>query len=76
MIENKDKEIKRLNGVYNNLLEDSGVALINGRAKLLDAHTVEVAGKKYSAERVLITVGGKANTPDVTGAEHIITSKP
>ena len=42
LIDNKDKEIDRLNGIYKNLLAGSGVKLIEGRATLVDAHTVKV----------------------------------
>jgi glutathione reductase (NADPH) len=42
LIDNKDKEIDRLNGIYKNLLSGSGVKLIEGRATLVDAHTVKV----------------------------------
>src|ERR1700745_1022426 len=39
LIENKDKEIRRLNGVYQRLLEQSGVTIIDGHAEIVDAHT-------------------------------------
>jgi glutathione reductase (NADPH) len=72
--DNKTKEIERLNGIYQNLLVNSGCELINGRATLVDAHTVEVAGKHYTAERILIAVGGWPNIPDIPGKEHIVSS--
>ena len=34
LIANKDREIHRLNGIYRNLLVNSGVTLIEGHAKL------------------------------------------
>jgi len=71
---NKDREIARLNGIYEGLLERAGVDVVNGRARLLDAHTVEVAGIKRSAERILIATGGKAIVPDIPGNEHALTS--
>ena len=71
---NKDKEIARLNGVYGRLLSDSGAQLINGRATLLDAHTVLVGEKRYSCERILIATGGWPNVPTVPGREYVITS--
>jgi glutathione reductase (NADPH) len=40
LIAAKDKEITRLEAVYTNNLLNSGVELIKGRAKLLDANTV------------------------------------
>ncbi|HSH71930.1 MAG TPA: glutathione-disulfide reductase [Methylophilaceae bacterium] len=74
LVANKDKEITRLQGVYDRLLQDSGVTVINGRARLIDDHTVVVGDTKYSAERILVATGGWPYIPDVVGKEHIITS--
>ncbi len=71
---NKDREIKRLNGIYETLLEGAGVDLLKGRARLLDAHTVEIEGTQRTAERVLIATGGRAVEPDIRGSEHALTS--
>jgi glutathione reductase (NADPH) len=72
--ENKDREIARLNGIYEGLLERAGVDVVNGTARLLDAHTVEIAGTERSAERILIATGGRAIVPDIPGSEHAQTS--
>ena len=48
LMENKNKELDRLNGVYLKLLDGAGVEYIEGRGKLVDAHTVDVGGKKYT----------------------------
>jgi len=72
--DNKTKEIKRLNGVYQKLLENSGVCLLDGHARLLDEHQVEVNGKTYSAKNILLATGGWPNKPDIVGIEHAITS--
>ncbi len=48
LMENKNKELDRLNGVYRKLLDGAGVEYFEGRGKLVDAHTVEVGGKKYT----------------------------
>jgi glutathione reductase (NADPH) len=74
LVANKDKEISRLQGVYDNLLQNSGVHVINGRATIVDAHTVQVGDKKYTAERILVATGGWPFVPDVEGKEHIVTS--
>lgn len=75
LIANKNSEIARLNGVYGRLLEGSGVRLIQGRARLIDAHTVAVNGDRYTAERILIATGGRPVLPDEPGAkEYGITS--
>ncbi len=74
LIANKDNEIDRLNGIYKRLLSDAGVTLHEGRGRLIDANTVEVAGKRYTAERIVIATGGRAIRPGIEGAEFGITS--
>lgn len=74
LIAAKDAELDRLNGVYLRLLRDSGVTLIEGRGRLVDPHTVEVDGKRYTARHVLVATGSRPWHPDVPGAEHGISS--
>ncbi|RYX96121.1 MAG: glutathione-disulfide reductase [Comamonadaceae bacterium] len=71
---NRAQEISRLNGIYKGLLENAGVKIITGWARLLDAHTVEVEGKSYTAKNILVATGGTATVPAVTGREHVVTS--
>src|SRR5262247_1760613 len=58
LVANKDKEITRLNGIYERLLTGSGVTIFRARARVVDAHTVEVDGKRVSAAHILIATGG------------------
>lgn len=74
LIANKDREIQRLNDIYRKLLLDSGVTLVEGHAKLTGPNGIEIDGKHYSAERILIATGGWPQVPDVPGREHAITS--
>ncbi len=74
LIENKNTEIKRLNGIYQNLLENAGVTLHNGNATFKDEHTVTINGKDITSEKFLIAVGGTPRRPSYTGAEYAITS--
>ena len=71
---NKDREIARLNGIYQGLLERAGVDLLTGQARLMDPHTVEIDGRQHSAARILIATGGRAIVPDIPGSEHALTS--
>src|SRR4051794_11995105 len=68
------KEISRLNGIYGSLLKNSGVTLVNGWAQLVDAHTVEIEGKRHTARHLLVATGGTPFVPDIPGREHIVTS--
>ena len=74
LIANKDREIQRLNGIYRSILVDSGVTLLQAHARVVDAHTVEVEGKQYTAEHILIATGGWPHVPAIPGREHAITS--
>ncbi|MEE1867800.1 glutathione-disulfide reductase [Pseudomonas auratipiscis] len=74
LIANKNREIERLNGIYRNLLVNSGVTLLEGHAKLADAHTVEVDGQRYTAEHILVATGGWPQIPDIPGKELAISS--
>lgn len=72
--DNKTKEIERLNGIYRNMLGNAGVNLIDGRARITGPHSVDVAGKEYTAERILIATGGWPYVPEFPGSEHVISS--
>ncbi|MGG5870687.1 glutathione-disulfide reductase [Pseudomonas peli] len=74
LIANKNREIDRLNGIYRNLLVSSGVTLLEGHARIVDDHTVELGGKRYSAKHILIATGGWPQIPEVPGHEHAIGS--
>jgi glutathione reductase (NADPH) len=74
LIANKDKEIARLNGVYERLLTTAGVTIIDGRATLLDAHTVAIGSERITARYILVAVGGWPAAPRIPGAELAISS--
>ena len=73
-IANKDTEIDRLNKIYIRLLGDAGVEMIEGAGRLTDPHTVDIDGRKVTAETILIATGGWPTMPDVPGIEHAVTS--
>jgi len=75
LIANKDREIGRLEGLYRKGLENAGARIIEGRATLLDRHTIRVGDETFTAANILIATGGKPN-PHValSGREHCITS--
>ena len=76
LIENKDKEIDRLNKAYIRNLESSGAELIMERATLLDRNTVQFAsGRKVTAKYILIATGAAPFVPKhLPGHELAITS--
>ncbi len=74
LIANKNTEIERLNGIYGRLLGNAGVDLYEGRATVVDPHTVSVNGETITAKYILVATGGWPVVPDIPGKEHAITS--
>jgi len=79
LIANKDAEIRRLNGIYDRLLDDSGVDLVEGFASFTDPHTVEVRDeakgtRSVSAAKILVTTGSTPYVVPIPGRELGITS--
>lgn len=73
-VDRKNQEIARLNSVYEDLLDQSGVIRIQGHARLIAPHTVQVGSKTYTAEHILVATGSWPKLPDIPGVEHAITS--
>ena len=71
---NRRKEISRLNGVYANMLNGSGVEVIHARATLTGPQQVLVDGRTVRARNILIATGGTPFVPEIAGAELVVTS--
>jgi glutathione reductase (NADPH) len=74
LIANKNTEIARLNGIYERMLDNAGVTVFDGTARIVDPHCVSVNGKTYSAKYILVATGGWPVVPDIPGKEHAVTS--
>jgi glutathione reductase (NADPH) len=74
LVANKDREIARLNGVYERLLKGSDVEIFRAHAIVIDPHTVDVAGKRVTAAHILIATGGWPAKPSIPGADLAFTS--
>jgi glutathione reductase (NADPH) len=74
LVANKDREIERLNGVYERLLTGAGAQIMRHRAQLLDAHTVAVDGKRLTARYILVATGSWPTMPTFHGVELAISS--
>jgi glutathione reductase (NADPH) len=74
LLANKDKEIARLNAVYERVLSAAGAEIIRGRATIVDPHTVEVNGRRHTAKHILIATGSWPVIPPIPGREYAITS--
>lgn len=74
LIDAKDRELARLEGIYRTMLQGSGVELIEGRGRILDPHTVEIEGRRVTAARILVATGGWPTLPEIPGIEYAMTS--
>ena len=70
----RDAYVKGINDWYHTYLSDSNIDEIVGTARFVDAHTLEVDGKRYTADHIIIAPGGAPLVPDTPGAELGITS--
>ena len=54
LMDNKNKELDRLNGVYKKILDGAGVEYHEGRGTIVDPHTIDVDGKRFTVRWGLV----------------------
>ena len=74
LITNKNTEISRLNGIYRGMLDSTGVAHFDGRARIVDEHHISIGDQTVSTEKILIATGGWPYVPEFPGSDLVITS--
>jgi glutathione reductase (NADPH) len=74
LIAAKDKEIGRLSASYRRLLDSAGARIFEACAHFIDAHTLEVGGKRVTAERIVVATGGHPERLPIPGAALGIVS--
>ncbi|ASA55872.1 glutathione-disulfide reductase [Vibrio gazogenes] len=74
LVESRQAYIGRIHQSYDRVLGNNKVEVIRGFAKFIDAKTVEVNGEHYTADHILIAVGGRPTIPAIPGAEYGIDS--
>ncbi|GAP99489.1 FAD-dependent oxidoreductase [Leptolyngbya sp. NIES-2104] len=71
----KEQHIQHLSQVHIEHLQKAEAELIDGQARFLDAHTLEIGDRRVTANKILIAVGGNAVKPDLPGIENAITTR-
>lgn len=71
---NKDREIARLNDIYENLLQQAGVEVFEAHARLEGPGKIRVGEQLISARHILLATGGRPRIPDIPGAQYGLTS--
>ena len=74
LVANKDREIARLNGIYERILVNAGVEIFRERASVVGPHEVELSGKRKTARHILVATGSWPQVPPIPGSELAITS--
>ncbi|KAB1183052.1 glutathione-disulfide reductase [Photobacterium damselae] len=74
LVESREAYISRIHTSYETVLGNNKIEVINGFAQFVDAKTVEVDGEHYTADHILIAVGGRPSIPAIPGAIHGIDS--
>jgi glutathione reductase (NADPH) len=81
LIANKDREIARLEDIYNTNVAKAGVTIFQDRAVFEDPHTLLLvnSGKRVTAEKILIATGNRPTREmgtevAISGGELCITS--
>jgi len=69
-----NQQIESIHKSYLQDFQKAGIELLRGHATFVDAHTVELDGRKFTADKILIAVGGYPLKPEVPGMEHALTS--
>ncbi|MGC9422512.1 glutathione-disulfide reductase [Vibrio sp.] len=74
LVKNRQAYIGRIHQSYDRVLGNNKINVIRGFARFVDEKTVEVNGKQYTADHILIAVGGRPSIPTIPGAEYGIDS--
>ncbi|HID00459.1 MAG TPA: glutathione-disulfide reductase, partial [Piscirickettsiaceae bacterium] len=74
LVEKRQGYIKMINDWYAGHLQDLGVEVLKGWGRLVDEHTVEVDGQRYTAQTIVLSPGAEPIVPPIPGAELGITS--
>lgn len=69
LVAGREAYIQRLNAIYEKNLANEKVTLIRGKARFVNANTIEVDGACYQAKHIVIATGGYPLRPNVPGAE-------
>ena len=72
--DNKSETIANLNGIYREMLDNAGVEMINGHARVSGPNEVVVDGTTFTAERILLATGGHPYLPEIPGKEYLLSS--
>ncbi|THF25798.1 glutathione-disulfide reductase [Pseudomonas atacamensis] len=74
LVANRSAYISRIHTSFDTVLSKNNVDLVEGYARFVDVHAVEVNGEIISADHVLVATGARPSRPTIPGAELGIDS--
>ncbi|MFT4608461.1 MAG: glutathione reductase (NADPH), partial [Chitinophagales bacterium] len=74
LVKKREAYIDGINHWYHGYLKDLGIDELTGNARFVDPHTLEVDGRQYTSNHIVISTGTAPTLPSIPGAEHAITS--
>lgn len=74
LVRNREAYIRNVNDYWDRQVAGSRITRIRGHATFVDARTVAVGERRYSADHIVIATGSRPLVPPVPGAELGITS--
>lgn len=70
------QQIEQRRQSFLNKFQQAGIDVIRGHATFIDPHTVKIDGRKVTADKIIVAVGGKSIKPSkIPGIEYAITSR-
>lgn len=70
----KDEVVTLLRDGVKQLMHSPGITSIEGEARFIDAHTIEVGGERHDAKNIVIATGSAPKGLPIPGAELAMTS--
>ena len=74
LVAKREAYIERIHGFYGRLFEQHNITHLAGWGRFVDHHTLDVNGKQYTADHIIISPGGQPVVPNIPGADLGITS--
>ena len=67
----KQKRIAGMSLFLDGKFEEYDLDVAHGKGKIIDEHTVEVADKRFTTDKIVICTGLKPVIPDIKGSEYL-----
>jgi glutathione reductase (NADPH) len=74
LVNSRDRYIQDINRYWDSYVEELNIDRIEGFAKFINAHSLEVDDQRYTADHIVIATGGQPIVPPVPGAQLGMTS--